>query len=76
MARRMAVIPVRVSKPGRSLLSMKINTDTDEFKFIPTMQGLQVMGTLSVVYGYVGSRCAESQSLLYTKYEANPAIRL
>jgi len=55
---------------------MKINTDTDEFKFIPTMQGLQVMGRLSVVYGYVGSRCAESQSLLFTKYEANPAIRL
>ena len=41
----MAVIPVRVSKPGRSLLSMKMDTDTDEFKFIPTIQGLQVMGT-------------------------------
>jgi hypothetical protein len=35
MARRMAVIPVRVSNPGRSLLSMNINTDTDEFKLIP-----------------------------------------
>jgi len=43
----MAVIPVRVSKPGRSLLSMKVNTDTDEYKFIPTIQGLQVMGSVS-----------------------------
>ena len=34
------------------------------------------VATLVAVYSYVGSLYAESQSLLFTKYEASPAIRL